>query len=200
MKRRYSQRSFLERCADVQRAFDQPALTTDVIIGFPGETDADFDETCAVVRDAGFCKIHIFSFSPREGTPATALPGRVNPHVVNERRQRLLQLEAELARRYCRSLIGRRLDVLVEATPARQANSVRGTSCRHVSVEFPGIAAALVGKRVGVRIERLEGDTLVGVPDLDKPNDVSTFEAAPPSELRRFALPLLPAMLPNAGC
>ncbi len=82
MKRRYRRAGFLERCRRLRAALDEPAFTTDVIIGFPGETEADFADTCSLVREAGFCKLHIFSFSPRLGTPAAALPGAPPPQIV----------------------------------------------------------------------------------------------------------------------
>src|SRR5205807_2091896 len=70
MKRRYSSGGFLERCRRLKDALDTPAFTTDIIVGFPGETDADFEATCHVARAVGFAKIHIFTYSARAGTPA----------------------------------------------------------------------------------------------------------------------------------
>ena len=89
MKRRYSSAGFLERCRRLKEALDAPAFTTDVIVGFPGETEADFEATCEVVREVGFAKIHVFSYSPRAGTPAALLRDAVPPAVMQERRQRL---------------------------------------------------------------------------------------------------------------
>src|SRR5262249_5990301 len=73
MKRRYRTAGFLERCRRLRVVLDQPAFSTDVIVGFPGETDADFDATCRVLREVGFARIHVFPFSPRQGTPAASL-------------------------------------------------------------------------------------------------------------------------------
>src|SRR5262249_58753029 len=89
MKRRYRTAGFLERCRRLRQALDRPALTTDVIVGFPGETDADFEDTCRVARAAGFSRIHVFSYSRRRGTPAADYPDQVPPPVVAQRRQRL---------------------------------------------------------------------------------------------------------------
>ncbi len=86
MKRRYRVAGFLERCRRIREALDQPALSTDVIVGFPGETDADFDATCRAVREAGFMKVHVFSYSPRQGTAAAEFADAVPPPVVAERR------------------------------------------------------------------------------------------------------------------
>src|SRR4051794_37246657 len=82
MKRRYRSAGFLERCRRIREALDAPALTTDVIVGFPGETDEDFEATCRVVREAGFARLHLFSYSPREGTPAAEWGQTVPPGVA----------------------------------------------------------------------------------------------------------------------
>ena len=165
MKRRYRSTGFMERCRRIRQALDLPALTTDVIVGFPGETEQDFAETLAVARGAGFCKIHVFSYSPRRGTPAAELDGRVAPQVVAERRERLRTLEKELAGVYHGQLIGRTLDVLVEGPlPGRPGHAV-GTSCRYVPVTFEGHAAALLGRRVPVRIAGQAEGILSGSPE-----------------------------------
>ncbi len=70
MRRRWGSQRFIDRCRLVQERLDRPAITTDIIVGFPGETDAEFAETIATARAVGFSKIHIFPFSPRRGTPA----------------------------------------------------------------------------------------------------------------------------------
>jgi threonylcarbamoyladenosine tRNA methylthiotransferase MtaB len=184
MKRRYRSAGFLERCRRLRQALDQPAFTTDVIVGFPGETDADFAATCRVVREVGFVKIHVFPYSPRRGTPAAGLPGAVPPAVLAERRQRLAELERELAAEYLRSLIGRQLDVLVEGVDPKRPRFVRGTSCRHVPVAFEGSAASLAGRLVRVRATGMADGLLLGRPE-------------PAVEEGRLALPLAPASAPG---
>src|SRR5579875_1774992 len=111
MKRRYRSASFLERCRRIRAVLDQPAFSTDIIVGFPGETEADFEATCRVVREAGFMRLHLFSYSPRQGTRAASSTDAVPPAVVARRRDHLRQLEQELADTYYRSLLGRRLEV-----------------------------------------------------------------------------------------
>src|SRR5579884_584563 len=129
MRRRYRSAGFLERCRRLRAALDRPALTTDVIVGFPGETEEDFAATLRVVREAGFLKVHVFPYSPRDGTAAAALGDPVPPPVKAERRRRLAELERELADAYLRGLVGRTLDVLVEAED--RPGWVRGTACRY---------------------------------------------------------------------
>jgi threonylcarbamoyladenosine tRNA methylthiotransferase MtaB len=186
MKRRYTSGGFLERVRRIRAALDRPALSTDVIVGFPGETDADFEATCRVVREAGFSRVHVFTYSPREGTPAAQLPDAVPPAVVAGRRRRLEEVEHELAGAYFRSLLGLRLDVLVEGADPQRPGHARGTSCRYAPVAFPGHAPALLRRRVAVRAVAVEGGALLGEPE----PEVGT--APPSSGTGRLALPLLP--------
>jgi threonylcarbamoyladenosine tRNA methylthiotransferase MtaB len=165
MRRRYRSRGFLERCRQIQEALDEPALTTDVIVGFPGETEADFQATCRVLREVGFAKIHVFSFSPRQGTSAADLPDRVPPAIVAERRRCLLELERDLSRAYLRRLLGRQLDVLVEGADPLRPGYVCGTSCRYVPVVFQGHAPALVRRRMRVWPVAVADEVLVGRPE-----------------------------------
>ena len=162
MKRRYTSAGFLERCRRLKDALDQPAFTTDVIVGFPGETEADFEATCRVVREVGFAKIHVFSYSPRAGTPAALLQNVVPPAIMKVHCERLRALECETARLYHRSLLGRRLDVLVEGADPKRPGHAQGTSCRYVPVSFLGDTAALMRQVVPVRVTAGEEGILLG--------------------------------------
>ncbi|MCS7046990.1 MAG: tRNA (N(6)-L-threonylcarbamoyladenosine(37)-C(2))-methylthiotransferase MtaB [Gemmataceae bacterium] len=184
MRRRYTVRGFLQRCERLRRTLECPAFTTDVIVGFPGESEADFEATLRVVRDVGFAKVHVFSYSPRPGTPAAAgelLP----PAVVADRRRRLLEAEAEAARGFRAALLGRRLDVLVEGTDPRCPGHVLGTSCRAVPVSLRGLAPALLGQIVPVRAISQADHAVLGEPL------VEPLVAVPPAAAHRIALPLM---------
>lgn len=165
MKRRYSSTGFLQRVERIKHALDLPAFTTDVIVGFPGETEADFAATCRVVREVGFAKVHLFSYSSRAGTPAALLPNAISPAIIKERVDRLRDLANEGALAYQRQLLGRRLDVLVEGADSRRPGNVQGTSCRYVQVSFRGHAPALLRRVVPVRVLRIEDGLLVGEPE-----------------------------------
>jgi threonylcarbamoyladenosine tRNA methylthiotransferase MtaB len=180
MRRRYRAAGFLERCRRIQQALDRPAFTTDIILGFPGETETDFEATCRVVREVGFARLHLFSFSPRAGTPAAAFADTVPPAVVADRRRRLLELERELAEAYCRGLIGRVLDVLVEGADPDRPGWVRGTSCRQVPVAFPGHAPALLARRVEVRAVAVEDGIVLGRPEPATPAGAAPHLHPPP--------------------
>jgi threonylcarbamoyladenosine tRNA methylthiotransferase MtaB len=183
MKRRYRSAGFLERCRRIRAALDRPAFSTDVILGFPGETDADFEATCRVVREVGFARIHIFSYSPRAGTEAAQWSESVPPTVVAERRARLLEIEKELTESYCRSLIGMLLDVLVEGADPCRPGFVRGTACRSVPVVCRGHAPALIRRRISVRAVAVANGVLIGEPEAMGFTDRQW--------VTRFALPLI---------
>jgi threonylcarbamoyladenosine tRNA methylthiotransferase MtaB len=191
MKRRYRRKGFIERCLRIRKALDQPALTTDVIVGFPGETDADFAETCAVVREVGFSRVHVFSYSPRQGTAAATLDGRVAPEMIASRREHLRALELDLAREYHASLLGRRLDVLVEGADRRRPGFVVGTSCRYATVALPAQARALTGQRVPVRIMGADERTLLGEPEAEVDSLTQPVPGLPVALARRRPLPLV---------
>jgi tRNA A37 methylthiotransferase MiaB len=155
-----------------------------VIIGFPGESDEDFEATCRIVREVGFARIHIFSYSPRAGTEAALWDENVPAAVVAERRARLLKIERELAEAYCRSLFGNRLDVLVEGADPRRQGFVRGTACRSVPVSFRGLGPALIRRRVPVRAVAVADGIILGEPEAE---DANALERA---SLPRIALPI----------
>jgi threonylcarbamoyladenosine tRNA methylthiotransferase MtaB len=161
MRRRWSVRQFVDCCRKVAELLDCPAFTTDVIVGFPGETDADFERTCQCARDVGFSKIHVFPFSPRRGTPAAEMEGQIPARVKSERCQRLSGLEAELRRNYFQNLIGRRLRVLVENAHKSAVDRWLGTSCRYAPVELGG-ARHLIGQLVDVVATEVRGEMLAG--------------------------------------
>ena len=161
MRRRWGAQRFIDRCRLVQERLDRPAITTDIIVGFPGETDADFQATIAVARTVGFSKIHIFPFSPRRGTPAAEMDDHVPRHVQQQRSRELAAVEAELREEYYRGLIGARLRVLTE-TRITEPGASRwiGTSCRYATVEVP-ISTAQEGRFVDVTADEVCGERII---------------------------------------
>jgi threonylcarbamoyladenosine tRNA methylthiotransferase MtaB len=152
MRRRWGSRRYIDRCELVKERLDRPAITTDIIVGFPGETDAEFAETVAVARAVGFSKIHIFPFSVRRGTPAATMPDQVPARVRDERARELAAVEAELRDAYFRSLRGRPLRVLVESKSEATQDAKGlwlGTSCRYAPVQLAAKSSD-VGRLVDV--------------------------------------------------
>jgi threonylcarbamoyladenosine tRNA methylthiotransferase MtaB len=157
MRRRWGSQRFIDRCELVKEKLDRPAITTDIIVGFPGETDAEFQETIETARAVGFSKIHIFPFSARRGTPAATMPNQIDKRVQQERVRELAGIEAVLRTQYYESLIGRKLRVLVES---REDERSMGTSCRYATIEMP-TRGSDEGSFVDVIATSVCGDRLV---------------------------------------
>lgn len=114
MNRHYSTDDYYESVLALRKYFDDPAITTDVIAGFPGETDEEFDTTVAFVKKVAFSDMHIFKFSPRKNTRAAVMDGQLSEDIKNKRSDILLDLALEGAGRYMKSHIGRTEEVLLE--------------------------------------------------------------------------------------
>ena len=150
MKRRWSTRTFQQRCELIHDALDQPALTTDIIVGFPGETDSDFEASCQLVREIGFSKIHAFPFSPRRGTPAADFPDQIPKRIKRDRSRELTRIEGALREDYFRSLCGRQLQVLTESCDP-VTGIWTGTSCRYTPTELPKSDSIDAGQLIEVQ-------------------------------------------------
>ncbi len=114
MNRRYTAGQYLEGCGILRKWFDNPAITTDVIVGFPGETEKEFAETEAFIKQVQFYELHVFPYSRREGTRAAAMPDQISEAVKKARCGRLLELDRVMSSDYRRSFLGRRVEVLME--------------------------------------------------------------------------------------
>ncbi|MCA9169698.1 MAG: tRNA (N(6)-L-threonylcarbamoyladenosine(37)-C(2))-methylthiotransferase MtaB [Planctomycetales bacterium] len=165
MKRRWGSQRFIDRCALVRDYLHKPALTTDVIVGFPGETEAEFQETCDVVRKVGFSKVHIFPFSARRGTPAAEMPDAISKAEKSDRVHRLAEVEAVGRSAYFESLVGEQLEVLIEGTRETSDTgdeTMIGTACRYAPVQLPqGVPGTLLSVKIdaacgseGLRVEQ----------------------------------------------
>lgn len=172
MRRRWSVRQIIDRCLRVRDRLDNPALTTDVIVGFPGETDTDFEATLAACRTIGFSKIHMFPFSARRGTAAAEMPDQVDPEIRIQRGEAVRQCETELRSRYASSLLGQRLDVLVENLQPGDGLA-GGTACRYlpVDIDYRGHSAdfpATTGSVVSVQAVATTATGLLARPSSDQ--------------------------------
>lgn len=114
MRRRYTTDEFRRACALLREAFPGCAITTDVITGFPGETEEEFAETMAFCREIAFARLHVFPYSARQGTPAAQMPNQVPKALREERARRLIAEGTDMARQYREAQIGQTVDVLVE--------------------------------------------------------------------------------------
>ena len=160
MRRTYTRERYLALVDKLRSAIPDLALTTDVIVGFPGESDADFAQTLEVVQEVGYDGAFTFVFSPRSGTEAATMHDQVPEEVKAERIERLIEVVQELAARRNAERIGRVEQVLVEGPSRTDPSILRGRTRRNTTVNFSGNAEA--GALVDVRIEGSTSTTLRG--------------------------------------
>ena len=185
MLRRYRRQSYLERGQALMASRPGFTLSTDIIVGFPGETEEDFLATLSLVREIGFVSLFGFKYSPRPHTPALRLGDSVPEAVKAERLARLFELGDELTQRHLSSLVGELVDVLIEG-PSKDPGRWVGRSQRHELVHVAGVAEANpVGQLLRARVTRANKRSLFA--DLD-----SQLIAAPlpPSAARKPGLRL----------
>ena len=163
MLRRYTREGYLECVAKLRAAVPGLSLTTDVIVGFPGETDEDFEETLDVVREVGFADGFTFKFSPRDGTPATRMPAEltVSDEVASERLARLVETIRGIARAANMNRLGRRYEVLVEREARRGDDVLMARTRDFKTVMVPG-DASMLGSYVTVELTGTTGSTFTG--------------------------------------
>jgi threonylcarbamoyladenosine tRNA methylthiotransferase MtaB len=114
MCRQYKSDEFRHKIESIRSLLDRPAITTDIIVGFPGETDADFEQTVDLAKDVGFAQMHVFSFSPRKGTAAAVIQDTVDNRVIKSRSHILRDLDIELGIKYRQQFLGETAQVLIE--------------------------------------------------------------------------------------
>jgi tRNA-2-methylthio-N6-dimethylallyladenosine synthase len=162
MLRRYTREQYLDCVARLRAAIPGLSLTTDVIVGFPGETDEDFEETLTAVREVGFADAFTFIFSLRDGTPATRLPAEmtVPEEVASERMARLIETVRGMSRERNLQLLGRRYEVLVEKG-ARRGELLQARTRDFKTVLLPG-DDSMIGRYFNVELTGTTGSTFTG--------------------------------------
>ena len=160
MRRTYSRERYLKLVGELRAAIPDLALTTDIIVGFPGETEDDFRETLEVVEEVGFDAAFTFVYSPRAGTEAAAMEEQIPEAVKVERIERLVEVVQRIAATRNRERVGRVEEVLVEGPSRTEPKLLRGRTRRNTTVNFTGEAVG--GELVDVRIDRATSTTLGG--------------------------------------
>jgi tRNA-2-methylthio-N6-dimethylallyladenosine synthase len=161
MRRTYDRERYLDRVALIREHVPDASLTTDIIVGFPGETEADFSETLEVAEQVGYDSAFTFIFSPRRGTSAAELSEGLVPHPVKvERMERLLEIVQRRARERAQRFVGRTVEVLVEGPSRTDPERMRGRTRHNKAVNFTGLAAP--GELTEVEITAATSQTLSG--------------------------------------
>jgi threonylcarbamoyladenosine tRNA methylthiotransferase MtaB len=151
MCRQYRADEFREKIESIKSQLDRPAITTDIIVGFPGETDVDFEQTVNLAKDAGFAKMHIFSFSSRKGTAAADMQDTVDNRVIKRRSQILLNLNIKLGLKYRQQFVGETTEILAESNNGQLC----GRSKRYFMVYLEK-AEKKLGKNELVRVKLIK--------------------------------------------
>ncbi len=161
MRRTYDRGRYLDRVALIREHVPDCAITTDIIVGFPGETEEDFAQTLEVCEEVGYDGAFTFVFSPRRGTEAAEITEGIVPHEVKvQRMERLVEVVQRRAAERAQRFVGRTLDVLVEGPSRTDPSRVRGRSRHGKTVHFAGLAAP--GEIVPVTIESATSTSLAG--------------------------------------
>jgi tRNA-2-methylthio-N6-dimethylallyladenosine synthase len=161
MRRTYDADRYLRLAAMLRETIPDLALGTDVIVGFPGETETDFLQTLALVEEVRFDSAYTFIYSPRRGTEAASMADQVEDEVKHERLERLVDVVQRIAAERNAERIGRIEEVLVEGASRTDASVLRGRTRRNTTVNFAGVATP--GELVDVLIEASSSTTLRGV-------------------------------------
>ncbi len=161
MNRKYTIEEFEEKTRIIRSFMPDAGLTTDIIVGFPGETEKEFKETLEFVKRIGFSKIHVFKYSPRKGTPAAASREQVNGTVKNERSRILIQLGEELVEEFNSKFIGKSLELLVEEKDLDRGNIYKGYTSNYIRTEIKS-EYDIIGDIKDINIIDNDGEILLG--------------------------------------
>jgi threonylcarbamoyladenosine tRNA methylthiotransferase MtaB len=161
MNRRYTVEQFANKLRKLREALPDLAITSDVIVGFPGETDEFFEATYSFIQEQKFAQLHVFPYSKRKGTPAVKFQDQVPEEIKEQRVRRLIQLSETLMHDYASGFIGKTLEVIPEEFQDESQSFVIGHADNYVKVVFPA-AAEVLGQICEVRLERVEGEIAYG--------------------------------------
>ncbi|MDY4856151.1 MAG: tRNA (N6-isopentenyl adenosine(37)-C2)-methylthiotransferase MiaB [Candidatus Ventricola sp.] len=161
MNRKYTREQYLARVAAIRAKIPDMSLTTDLIVGYPGETEEEFEETCSLVGEVGYDSAFTFIYSPRIGTRAADMPDQIPEEVSSRRIQKLIAIQKENTRRNYAGYIGQVHSVLVEEASKRDEHQMAGKDEYNITVNFPG-SKDLIGRIVRVRITSAGESTLRG--------------------------------------
>ncbi len=163
MNRHYTTEQYADRLRDVRKALPELAVTSDIIVGFPGETDAFFDTAMEFVRAQAFAELHVFPYSPRKGTPAAKFAGQVPEPIKQRRVERMIQLSDELQQTYNRQWTGRVLEVIPEETKVYDGKRyLIGHADNYMKIAFSG-DQDLRGATCAVRVQKPGAEVSYGM-------------------------------------
>jgi len=164
MRRPYKNQKFIDICNNMRQARNDLAITTDIIVGFPGETEEDFQQTVQCVKDLEFDNCFVFRYSPRINTPAAEMEEQLSEQIKEERNQELLTVVNAIAKEKNEALVGTVQEILVEGPSKNNKERLSGRTSQNKIVIIEGNANRFTGQIMPVKIEQSTGFTLYGTP------------------------------------
>lgn len=161
MNRKYTTDIYREKVAIIRKYMPDAGITTDIIVGFPGESPEEFKETCDFVKEIKFSRIHVFKYSPRKGTPAASMEGQIDGNIKNIRSEELIKLGEELAQDFRNRFLNKNLRVLFEEENKKIANCYEGYTTNYLRVRTLS-DNSLIGEVKNISINSTINDILIG--------------------------------------
>ena len=161
MNRKYTSEEYGESVALLKRYIPDVALTTDIMVGFPGETEEDFVESLEFAEKMGFAKIHVFKYSPRKGTPAAEAANQIAPGIKETRSEQMLALSDRLEEQYLMNFMGREMEVLYEQELHDKKGYIEGLTKNYIRVAAEG-SQEITGKIVNTKLKKVSGNLFEG--------------------------------------
>jgi threonylcarbamoyladenosine tRNA methylthiotransferase MtaB len=161
MNRKYTTGQYKDIVNLIKRYMPNAGITTDIIVGFPGETDVEFEETYNFVKEIGFSRIHVFKYSPRKGTPAADSKEQIDGNIKNIRSEKLIKLGDELMAKFYSKFIDSNLHVLFEEETHKENEFIEGYTTNYIRVKAKN-KPSIIGNIANVKINFIDGDILIG--------------------------------------
>ena len=163
MRRRYTTRQFTHLIDILRQRFTEDlGITTDIMVGFPGETDSDFKDSLRYVSEIGFSQLHVFRYSPRKGTPAASYPDQITPSVSSERSKEMIALGEKLSRTFRQKMIGKHKEVLIEESREGENNLLAGFTDNYIRVLIDGPDTA-INEVLPVKLTSITNEYILGM-------------------------------------
>ncbi len=161
MNRKYTTELYREIVDLIREYMPNVGITTDIIVGFPGETEEEFSETCRFVEEIGFSRIHVFPYSPRKGTPAAKYKNQLPGDIKHQRSRELIKLGEKNTKKFNEKFIGAKLDVLFEEQSKSNPDYIEGYTTNYIRVLAKG-DPSFEGKILAVELEKIQNENMVG--------------------------------------
>jgi threonylcarbamoyladenosine tRNA methylthiotransferase MtaB len=155
MNRRYTTKEYYEKVKLIKDNIPGVSLTTDIIVGFPGETNEEFDETMNFIESVGFLKVHVFKFSARKGTKAAEFTNKVNPVIKDKRSKEAIQIVDKMSLRFKENYIGKKIDIIIEQEVSDKKGYLIGTTDNYLKVIVEGNIDIYKGKICNVKLRKI---------------------------------------------